>query len=378
MNDYVTPQMFGAKGDGRTDDSDAFQKAVDSGYDVYVPTARRETYLITKTISVTNPNTKRIFSEPISRMGSTGMVVADLRTSETPKTTGLFDVHIQLMRICGLKFTSKAGDHRAGVFINAMDDICDYDIRIEHCGISNFYRVARFFGRGFELLNSQVGSCQNLADFYWDDGKDTNENHPAEYDQRAICVKNCRLHNIASAFIIVRSGHAYGLHFVGNTIDNGKGFLFRAYDQADGWNISGNVIQGIRTDYDAMEFRKGMLNCLITGNTFIADKGYWKDTIATVKSWLKCSGNTVASIISGNVFKNSDGGFMSFRNIEGSSIVGNTMHNVKSREEPAIDITGTCRKTCIVANSVLSASNSRLLSKTLSSDNAVVGNCPNT
>lgn len=46
---YVMPQMFGAKGDGVTDDSQAIQDAFDSGLNVYFPKA---TYYITEAIFV--------------------------------------------------------------------------------------------------------------------------------------------------------------------------------------------------------------------------------------------------------------------------------------------------------------------------------------
>lgn len=48
---YVTPQMFGAAADGVTDDSDALQSAIDSGYPVYLPEGE---YYITRPIRVYN------------------------------------------------------------------------------------------------------------------------------------------------------------------------------------------------------------------------------------------------------------------------------------------------------------------------------------
>lgn len=52
-NDYITPEMFGAKGDGLTDDSEAFQKAVNAGDYIFIS---GNTYLISKTVNV-NKNT---------------------------------------------------------------------------------------------------------------------------------------------------------------------------------------------------------------------------------------------------------------------------------------------------------------------------------
>ena len=34
-NGFVSPEMFGAVGDGVTDDTDAWQAAIDSGYNVF-------------------------------------------------------------------------------------------------------------------------------------------------------------------------------------------------------------------------------------------------------------------------------------------------------------------------------------------------------
>ena len=50
---FVTPQMYGAKGDGVTDDSDAIQQAIDSGFPVKVP---RGHYLLTKPIYIRGMN----------------------------------------------------------------------------------------------------------------------------------------------------------------------------------------------------------------------------------------------------------------------------------------------------------------------------------
>lgn len=49
LKDYVTPQMYGAKGDGIADDTDAIQAAIDSGKYVLLPYG---TYLISRTIEI--------------------------------------------------------------------------------------------------------------------------------------------------------------------------------------------------------------------------------------------------------------------------------------------------------------------------------------
>lgn len=51
--DYTTPQEFGAKGDGKHDDTEAIQRAIDSSTNVYIPAG---TYLITSSIVLENTN----------------------------------------------------------------------------------------------------------------------------------------------------------------------------------------------------------------------------------------------------------------------------------------------------------------------------------
>lgn len=59
-NDYVTPKMFGAVGDGVTDDSDAIQLAIDSNYSVYIP---KGVYKCNKSIKLNNLIGKHIIGE---------------------------------------------------------------------------------------------------------------------------------------------------------------------------------------------------------------------------------------------------------------------------------------------------------------------------
>ena len=51
MDHYVTPQDYGAKGNGWTDDTEAVQKAIDSGKSVFFPYGE---YLITEPLVITN------------------------------------------------------------------------------------------------------------------------------------------------------------------------------------------------------------------------------------------------------------------------------------------------------------------------------------
>lgn len=49
VGNWVTPKMFGAKGDGQTDDTQAVQKALNSKYSVFIPVGN---YLITSTLKI--------------------------------------------------------------------------------------------------------------------------------------------------------------------------------------------------------------------------------------------------------------------------------------------------------------------------------------
>ena len=121
-----------------------------------------------------------------------------------------------------------------------------------------------------------------------------------------------------------------------------------------------------------MEFRKGMKDCIITGNTFLSDKGYWAGTEDTVNSWIKCGGNVTSCIINNNIFKNADNGFMTFNNLDGSTIVGNAIHNTTASTAPAINITGRSKKSAIIGNAIVSTNLMSLLAKALPKDNTIL------
>lgn len=54
VKDYVTPQMYGAKGDGETDDTEAIKQAIASGLPVFIP---KGNYIVTETIEIATPIT---------------------------------------------------------------------------------------------------------------------------------------------------------------------------------------------------------------------------------------------------------------------------------------------------------------------------------
>lgn len=59
IKDYVTPQMFGAKGDGVTDDTAAVQAALDAGAYVFIPSGE---YLISASLTLSHANQRLVGS----------------------------------------------------------------------------------------------------------------------------------------------------------------------------------------------------------------------------------------------------------------------------------------------------------------------------
>jgi len=331
----VTPQMYGAIGNGIHDDTAAFQSALNSGFDVHVPTSHNELYLITNTLIV--PNTcKRIFGDLIPHGGTyqTGQIRFDISntvaSAEEGKSIPLFKLawNTQGLSIAGIGASCAAiieegVEHRTGVFLQATDllpenatsetPMIDKDIDFKQMYATNFYRAVIFKGRGFTCVDSAITSCNHVAQFEWiDDASDSNTEHPKVMNQRRILFKNCALHSITNRFFEINSGHAYGLEIIGCTADVGRGVIITAAEEAWNWNITGNVWQGLHCHATsgadngaALQFNGGAKNCIISSNILSGDSAFWSDGYIPT-NFLYMAG-AVGCVISNNVFKGCNG-----------------------------------------------------------------------
>ena len=370
ITDYVTPQMFGAVADGIADDTAAFQAAVNSGMDVHVPTANKEIYRITNTINIPT-HCKQIFGDGMFEgINTRGIILFDLSyktgSEDSLKVLPLFSVgDTQAVHISNLKFVSKSlGNHEYGVLINAASTLADKDIILYNIGANDFYRITTFRGRGFELMNSWIASCEQIGSFNWADENESNVNHDPATGQRALSFKNNRFHNITGTMIDIYSGHAYGLTFENNLIDNGSfgsgsGWIFRSKDEAWNWLISGNVFQGIVNsgNHEKVLFESGMQDCIISNNIFCYDTGYWVGDTTPPHSYIYSTGEIKNSAIIGNTFKNCRSSAIDITTATGSVFNDNVIYNAGQTTSGAIRIQNVCNCVSIVGNSIVSTDN---------------------
>ena len=82
---YVTPQMFGAIGDGEADDTEAIQMAIDSGHDVFIPAG---TYYTSSSITVSA--SKRIFG-----VGDKSVIKSSADVALITTTKGIVVEHLR-------------------------------------------------------------------------------------------------------------------------------------------------------------------------------------------------------------------------------------------------------------------------------------------
>lgn len=317
VDEAMTPKDFGAVGDGVTDDTLAFQRAVNYSAAVYVPTSNGEVYLITDTISV--PSTcKRIFGDASrSNLRSTGMIKFDLSGSadsvETLRYKSLFTLawDNEAFTIGGLLVRSMyhTSGSRIGTFLNVLNyksgSTCmpDKDILVNNMGVTGFYRAFAVCGRGFSVVDSEIVDGVRGGDFYYLTGseQDSNTAIAREYNQRGIAFKNCRLHSLNQVFVHFRSGHGYGFEMVGCTCDTGSGQVLIAEDEAWNWNVTGNVFQGLVSG-PSIDLKKGARNCVIANNVFSADADMHTTPQSNPSNFVRFAG-VRGCVVNGNTFR---------------------------------------------------------------------------
>lgn len=157
---YVTPQDFGAIGDGVNDDSIAFQKAFQSGKDIFVPDG---TYKITKTITIPPSFYKhKIYS---SKDGvSTAKAIINTTAFPVFKNKGYG------YTIKGLTFTSddfpvvesgKTYVQYAYLYLLREDGVDDIDITVDECSFMNNRCMILARGRNIIIKNNLFWNMDN-------------------------------------------------------------------------------------------------------------------------------------------------------------------------------------------------------------------------
>lgn len=137
IKDYVTPQMYGAKGNGVADDTDAFQLCFRSGMDVYIPGG---VYLVGDTIPIEDDTVVRC----------DGLVKRNhANSAETPilfRVGSDTDVQLHIDADNG-NASGSIADTSAEIYIVGQDNVCVHDTTIRRTNarhaiwVSNSQRV---------------------------------------------------------------------------------------------------------------------------------------------------------------------------------------------------------------------------------------------
>lgn len=128
LKEYVTPQMYGAKGDGATDDTNALQSALGSGKDIYIPDG---TYMISSGLTINRTCRIEMSSKAILKASDT------FDTFLTLSTTADYDDYTD---ISGLKkYMIKGGTIDCDSLVaNGIYSYSSYYTCIEDVRIKNF------------------------------------------------------------------------------------------------------------------------------------------------------------------------------------------------------------------------------------------------
>lgn len=339
-NFYVTPQMFGAKGDGVTDDTVAFQSAIDSGRKLYVPMSNGQIYLITDTIVVSG-NRQFIYGD----IDAPDWAWSGIYFHAENKV--LFDFKDGLQGCVNLSIRTDVNKGNTAIRFKKDSDVTNIDGSVHNCSFRRFDKAIEHYGRGLSVKHNLFWDCRSAIETTimneprWNHQSPTDneliQTYP-EYNGRSLFVVDNRFHMISERYLLVISEDYIsggttlkqvlnGAVITGNMSDIGRGsFEFKA--PIKGCVFSNNEFMMVRPDV-FFDCQGGASDCTIANNTIrgLIDADYpqlnlfGKDCFAfnglehssingnVVENFSKrcvyCYGNGLKnSTVIGNVFKN--------------------------------------------------------------------------
>lgn len=367
-NDYITPQMFGAIGDGITDDTLAFQKALNTGLSLYVPLLNGSRYRITDTLYLT--------SQRQSIIGDIEAHDWAYFTSDTEYKRGCIgfetDIvdkplfHAKSSMNCFTNLSCRAVNNNTGYAIRYEKDSdkTNADGTIKNCSFREFNTAIYNVGRGLSCLNNLFVGCGSdivvylPKDLTWTTTPNEAMQHQMHPDLmgRALRVINNRHHITKTRLLkVVSEDYIYdGVNYItslkgamitGNVCDLGRGsyeFDCHVVDSI----IANNIVNRCQMT-NILSFHHEVINTNICGNNVKGDihemvTPYTPTNFIRGERFADCTiaNNNITNIKGSCIYTLHTGVF------ERNSVIGNVMTNTGYDET----ITAYQRSAFILAN----------------------------
>lgn len=387
---FVTPQMYGAVGDGVADDTAAFQRTIDTGFHITIPFSKGQKYLITNSLNITTPYQQIIGDHGFSNIMSPNYFNGSIIFKKDDNSLNgpiLFNIKNHDVKIVGVNAkwipidNPQTVRNAYGIFArvqvkNASEEIvADADATIENCHISTFGWAAYFYGRGLTFKNNLTSGCLHGFCLEWDNSYGTIANENDILEHRAFIITGNRFHVQRDYLIYLRHGYANGLIFTGNVMDMGRGRVVVS-DNSDAnpqsWTISENIFNVMAFNNIISISNGQMRHCRIENNLFNAAKGRWTGSNSNdirPYAYIRID-ESLGCIIAGNTFCGSKQSPIRIKNADKLTVIGNSnlrylvdngtgeaIDDYDDEEEPTdtdalIDVSGT------ITNSVINSNNS--------------------
>lgn len=350
----ISVKDFGAKGDGTTDDSLAFQNAVNSGLDVFIPFSNGEIYLINTTINVNKLN--QVIYGDISRWGfNINTPYGYIKGTANP----IFNVTSEGNEFYNLTFIdTNSSTSTTAIKIDGSSIMDSADARIERCSFTGYNNALYYHGRNLKFFNNIVDQCNYGVEIHYNfDGTGGTASQQPAFGFRGIIIQNNKLHGVLNYFVNVVEGALNGCNISGNCGDIGNGLIItQSTSSTIGLSLINNTVM-YSNAYFALLY--GGVNGLnISSNTFIgSNTGYIKlptgflyvdlacknvninsNNIGSIKTdVIVFKGGVESAVINGNII--SDWGYDGTENravikmpaSDGIALVGNSCFNVNQQ-----------------------------------------------